>query len=548
MDAPFSRRGVIVAGGAALAAAAGTRLVPRPFRRPEAQRALLDAEPIDVAHDYPVPRIVTRAEWGADESLRRAGPTFDASVTKLVVHHTVTPSPADDSASWIRQIYREQTSTQWTDIAYHWVVDVNGTVYEGRWARDYPHGTAPNGEDPFGRSVHGGATEGHNTGTIAVAVLGNYMGAPPTPATLDSIVDLFTWKAMRWGIDPLGATPYHNDSGGYEILPNIVGHRECSPTLCPGNMLQMHISEIRRRVAQRVAGGGRGGYWIVTRDGKVEPIGDVPALVAAAMHAPLVDAQAHGSGNGLWLLTADGGVYALGRAKFHGSPARLPDAGIGARLAAPVVSMAVTPTGDGYWIAGSDGGVFAYGDATFHGSLAGIWHTAPVVAITATPTGRGYWLATADGGVFAYGDAHFAGSAASTWLRAPIVAMASTPSGRGYWLAAQDGGVFAYGDAPFHGSGPTPGRPIAAIAGSSSGQGYVLLASDGGVQGFGDAAHHSARGGRVHDAAVLTGRVTGKAEHDLTHAARRHAHGHDHRHPSEASHPAHRRARTREPS
>src|SRR6202035_4365473 len=57
---------------------------------------LMESDPAVAARghqdlSWPVPPIVTRAEWGADEHLRKAAPDYDSVVEKLIVHHTVTP-------------------------------------------------------------------------------------------------------------------------------------------------------------------------------------------------------------------------------------------------------------------------------------------------------------------------------------------------------------------------------------------------------------------------------------------------------------------------
>ena len=47
--------------------------------------------------DWPAPRIVTRAQWGANEGLRKPGQIYDSSISKFVVHHTGTPNDITDS-------------------------------------------------------------------------------------------------------------------------------------------------------------------------------------------------------------------------------------------------------------------------------------------------------------------------------------------------------------------------------------------------------------------------------------------------------------------
>src|SRR3989442_987009 len=46
--------------------------------------------------DWPVPPIVTRAQWGANESLRKPGRVYNPVVRKIIVHHTGTPNSITD--------------------------------------------------------------------------------------------------------------------------------------------------------------------------------------------------------------------------------------------------------------------------------------------------------------------------------------------------------------------------------------------------------------------------------------------------------------------
>ena len=63
-------------------------------------RAPLEAAGAQVAQ----PGIVTRAQWGADESIRRGRPEH-APVRAMVVHHTVTPNDDADPAATMRAMY-----------------------------------------------------------------------------------------------------------------------------------------------------------------------------------------------------------------------------------------------------------------------------------------------------------------------------------------------------------------------------------------------------------------------------------------------------------
>jgi hypothetical protein len=131
--------------------------------------------------------VVSRAQWGADESLRKGTPLY-APVTKLIVHHTVTPNVDPDPAATIRAMYAFHTQIRgWDDIGYNFLVDAQGRVYEGRWARAYGAGELPTGEDTSRRGVVGAHAEGTNTGSAGIALLGDFTSAAPSAAALASL-------------------------------------------------------------------------------------------------------------------------------------------------------------------------------------------------------------------------------------------------------------------------------------------------------------------------------------------------------------------------
>ena len=433
------------------------------------------------------PPIITRAEWGADESKRGGSPSF-ASLKKLIVHHTDTSNSDPNPAATVRAIYAFHTDVRgWSDIGYNFLVDAQGRVYEGRWARKYAAGEVHNGEDSSGRGVIGAHAAGANTGSVGVSLLGNFTSTAPTAAALDGLQAVLSWKADRHDIDPTGSS----DFSGLVDLPNISGHRDTKSTSCPGDVLWGRLPKIRQQVQHIVmsAHGPTAGYWVATKDGKVLNFGAAGALGSMEgkrLNAPIVGMAATTTGNGYWLLGADGGIFSFGDATFHGSTG-------GMRLNAPVIGMAATPTGGGYWLVAADGGIFSYGDAAFYGSTGGMRLNAPVLGMAPTANGAGYWLFAKDGGIFSYGNAAFHGSTGSMKLNSPVNGMDKEVKGNGYWLVARDGGVFAF-DVPFYGS--VPGLGMSSYAGAasmrstSSGRGYYILANDGWIAGFGDARDH----------------------------------------------------------
>jgi hypothetical protein len=440
---------------------------------------------------WPVPPMITRGEWGANEALRKSGQVYDWKIEKLIVHHTVTSNNPADPAAVLRNIYSYALGNGYIDLPYHWMIDHKGRIYEGRWAANYPGG-APHTGEQNNRNVRGGHALNHNTRTIGIALMGTYTNTmPPTPM-IDALVTILTWKCARWGIDPRGASPYYNGAGQWVSPPNICGHRDTKATACPGEPLWSVLPLLREAVAVRVRGGTTG-YWIATTDGRVLAFGDmpkIPDLRDLGVRATVRGVTMHPSGQGFWLLGADGGVFALGAAPYAG--------GLSATAKRhPVVALEATKSGKGYWLADAGGAVFPYGDAVLRGSMSGTRLNKPIVGMARTPSGKGYWLVASDGGIFAFGDARFAGSAGNLPLVQPIVAMAPTPTGDGYWLCAADGGVFSYGDARFFGSGAGTGLRFVGMIPTSTGKGYALTASNGRVLPFGDAPHYGDAAGSV---------------------------------------------------
>ncbi len=439
----------------------------------------------------PPPPIIRRAEWGADESWRNGDPKF-APIQKFILHHTVTVNDETDPAGRVRAIYRHHTQGRgWADIGYNFVVDREGRVYEGRFARTYSASETASGEDSQGRGVIGAHAAGTNTGSVGIAVLGTYGTTAPSPAAIDSIVRLIAWKAGPRGIDPRASDPYRRADGSTVTFPNITGHSDVVATSCPGDAFRAQLPAIRDRVAN-VLLSGLAGYRIVSRDGAIRSHGvpgirDLPEMGIRVDN--IVGAAGTPSGRGLWLAGSDGGVFALGDALFLGSMGAV-------RLNQPVVGMAATPTGLGYWLVAADGGIFSFGDAIFAGSTGNLRLNQPVVGMASSPTGRGYWLVASDGGIFTFGDARFHGSTGNLRLNEPVFGMAPTTDGRGYWLVARDGGIFTFGNAGFRGSVPglrtTWSPPARGIAGIPSDGGYLIVDNAGGVHAFGGAPRFGA--------------------------------------------------------
>lgn len=206
------------------------------------------------------PPIVTRDQWGADESLRfrtdgseKWPPTF-APVQKLIVHHTATGNGDAHPEATVRAIYRYHAVTQgWGDIGYNFLIDEAGRIYKGR--HSHWHNTAHDsvaGVDEKGHGVIAAHAKHFNRGSVGVALLGTLTGQDATPAAKQALEDLLVWKADRHGIDPNGASSYTTSDGRRTNPPNIAGHRDTKVTECPGATFYRQMPALRARVASRL--------------------------------------------------------------------------------------------------------------------------------------------------------------------------------------------------------------------------------------------------------------------------------------------------------
>ncbi|MFF3752403.1 peptidoglycan recognition family protein [Streptomyces sp. NPDC002018] len=182
--------------------------------------------------------LLTRADWGADESLRFATdgaelwPPEYSSLQTLTVHHTADGSSDPDPAARVRSIYRNDTVAKgYGDIGYQYLIDENGQVYEGRWSGT--DGTVAH--DGAGRLVTGAHIAGYNTGNVGIALLGTLTATPASAAARAGLVQLLAELAARHSIDPLADVVYRNPINGLSrTVPAISGHRDWAATLCPG--------------------------------------------------------------------------------------------------------------------------------------------------------------------------------------------------------------------------------------------------------------------------------------------------------------------------
>ncbi len=189
----------------------------------------------------PVPPVVTRAQWGADEDLVKGAPEYTTDVKVLFVHHTAGTNgySCADSPAIIRSIQAYHVkSNHWNDIGYNFLVDKCGTLFEGR-------------RGGITKAVLGAHTLGFNANSAAVAVLGNYSSAAVSAKVRTVIAQLAAYKIAGYGHAPGGRAALVSSGsdryakGSTAILNRISGHRDTGMTECPGNVLYRQLGAIR---------------------------------------------------------------------------------------------------------------------------------------------------------------------------------------------------------------------------------------------------------------------------------------------------------------
>jgi hypothetical protein len=196
----------------------------------------------------PRPVILSRKQWGADESWRDGSPRYCPTIEQTHVHHTVNSNDYSqaDVPALLRGIYRYHTKNLgWSDIAYNFLVDRFGRVWTGRAG-----GAA--------RPVRGAHTLGFNATSTGISAIGNFELVAPTAEMVEAIVAVAAWKLDLYDRDPEGRISVRSEgSDKYRAnqmvdLPVLDGHRDTNDTACPGKHLYAQLPAIRSAAKARI--------------------------------------------------------------------------------------------------------------------------------------------------------------------------------------------------------------------------------------------------------------------------------------------------------
>ncbi len=168
--------------------------------------------------------IVTRAQWGSVPA--SAENARKQTIGYITLHHGgVEFARGRDMGQYLRDLQAwSRREKKWIDVPYHYLIDLDGKVYEGR-PIEYA-GDTNTEYDPAGHAL--------------IEVVGNYEEIEPSPAQLQAVADTMAMLAARYRVS----------------TANIRGHRDYSKqTVCPGRNLYRYLQSgyFREQVDARLA-------------------------------------------------------------------------------------------------------------------------------------------------------------------------------------------------------------------------------------------------------------------------------------------------------
>lgn len=196
------------------------------------------------AHPGPQPlphglEMLPREAWSDD---RPTGRLEVEEVRFLLVHHTASGNEYEpgDVPGLLRGFFSFHTGPDkgWPDIAYNFLIDRFGRVWEGR-------------DGSLEGPVAGSATGGNQGYSHLVAVIGDFSETMPTPEALEALRRTLAWLADRYDVDTSPGAATHFTSRGSNLwsegtrvdTATIAGHRDMSLTECPGDTFYEYVTD-----------------------------------------------------------------------------------------------------------------------------------------------------------------------------------------------------------------------------------------------------------------------------------------------------------------
>lgn len=125
--------------------------------------------------------------------------TIRKNTNRIVIHHS------DSDAGDAVMVHGWHLNKGWAGIGYHFVIKKDGTIERGR---------------PI--QYVGAHTEGSNSDSIGICLIGNFMTYGPSDAQIKSLIALIKYIQVKYGNNL-----------------KVYGHRELMATACPGTMFDL---------------------------------------------------------------------------------------------------------------------------------------------------------------------------------------------------------------------------------------------------------------------------------------------------------------------
>ena len=168
-------------------------------------------------------KVITREEWGWKPGKKTLP---EQTITKITLHHSGEFFSKDENViDYLKHLQSwSRTEKGWMDIPYHYMIDLNGNIYEARPLK-YPGDTN---------------TDYNPRGHALICVIGNYEVQKFNEKELKAVVDLTSFLVKKFHVS----------------LDSIKGHKDYALTLCPGEDFYRFIRDktIQKLVAEKLAG------------------------------------------------------------------------------------------------------------------------------------------------------------------------------------------------------------------------------------------------------------------------------------------------------
>jgi hypothetical protein len=154
--------------------------------------------------------IITVADWGGTPPAK--APAKKQKITHITLHHQGEPFPrGKDPVQYLRNLQKwSRSEKKWIDIPYHYIIDLEGKIYEGRNIR-YA-GDTNTDYDPTGHAL--------------IEVVGNFEEVKPNQLQMDAVVRMMSYLSVKYKV-PVDSIRAHKDYS--------------SKTVCPGKNLYQYI-------------------------------------------------------------------------------------------------------------------------------------------------------------------------------------------------------------------------------------------------------------------------------------------------------------------